>query len=139
MERKDPLYMRSNIFDFIFDRIYIELYSIGDSVLMQWAQTASQVGDIIATARRYRGLTQVELARQLGVTQSWLSQIEKGKDNAQLGKVLRVLSYLGVRLQVGESPWQEGTLPSQQTDPNIQQVLARLSAKPTIRRRKGGK
>jgi len=111
---------------------------------MDWAQTASQVGDIIATARRHRGLTQVELARQLGVTQSWLSQIEQGKDNAQLGKVLRVLSYLGVRLRVGEAPWQEGGL-RPNTNPQIQQVLDRLSgkpaaaSKPTVGRRKGGK
>jgi y4mF family transcriptional regulator len=98
---------------------------------MDWAQTASQVGEIIANARRDRGLTQVELARQLGVTQSWLSQIEKGKDNAQLGKVLRVLSYLGVRLRVGEAPRREGGLQSN-TNPQIQQVLDRLSAKPTL-------
>ena len=106
---------------------------------MLWAQTARQVGDIIITARRHRGLTQVELARQLGVTQSWLSQIEQGKDNAQLGKVLRVLSHLGVRLRVGEAPWEDDALPSQRTDPKIQQVLDRLSAKPVIGRRKGGK
>jgi len=105
---------------------------------MLWAQTAAQVGDIIATARRHRSLTQVELARALGVTQSWLSQIEKGKENAQLGKVLRVLSYLGVRLRVGESPWDDGALPSQ-TDPNIQQVLTKLSATPTVGRHKSRK
>lgn len=57
-----------------------------------WVQTSAQIGAVIATARRHRGITQVELAREMGVTQSWLSQIEKGKDNAQLGKVLRVFS-----------------------------------------------
>jgi len=105
---------------------------------MLWAQTAAQVGDIIAAARRHRGLTQVELAREMGVTQSWLSQIEKGKDNAQLGKVLRVLSYLGVRLNVGEAPWDESSPSSQSVTP-IQQVFSKLSAKPVIRGRKGGK
>jgi len=105
---------------------------------MLWAQTAAQVGDIIVAARRHRGLTQVELAREMGVTQSWLSQIEQGKDNAQLGKVLRVLSYLGVRLQVGEAPWDKSPPESQPATP-IQQVFTRLSAKPVIRGRKGRK
>ena len=106
---------------------------------MLWAQTARQVGDIIATARRHRGLTQVQLASEMGVTQSWLSQIEQGKDNAQLGKVLRVLSYLGVRLRVGEAPWQERSLPSQREVTGIPQVLTDLASKPVIRGRKGGK
>ncbi len=70
-----------------------------------WAQSAAEIGRIVATARRHRGLTQTQLARALGVTQNWLSEIERGKDNAQIGKILRVLSFLGVRLEVGEGPW----------------------------------
>lgn len=71
-----------------------------------WAQSPIEIGKIVASARRHRQLTQAQLAAALGVTQAWVSQIEKGKDNAQLGKVLRVLSYLGIRLKVGEAPWQ---------------------------------
>ena len=59
----------------------------------------------MATARRHRRLTQIQLARALGVTQNWISEIERGKDTAQIGKILRVLSFLGVRLEVGEAPW----------------------------------
>ena len=70
-----------------------------------WAQSAAEIGRIVATARRHRGLTQTKLARALGVTQNWISEIERGKDTAQIGKILRVLSFLGVRLEVGESPW----------------------------------
>jgi y4mF family transcriptional regulator len=70
-----------------------------------WAQSPLEIGKIVVSARRGRQLTQAQLAAALGVTQAWISQIEKGKDNAQLGKVLRLLSYLGVRLQVGEAPW----------------------------------
>ena len=35
----------------------------------------------------------------------WISEIERGKDSAQIGRILRVLSFLGVRLEVGEAPW----------------------------------
>jgi y4mF family transcriptional regulator len=70
-----------------------------------WAQSAAEVGSIIAAARRHRKLTQAELARATGTTQTWISEIENGKETAQIGKVLRLLSYLGVRLQIGEAPW----------------------------------
>lgn len=70
-----------------------------------WAQSAAEIGRIVATARRHRRLTQIQLARALGVTQNWISEIERGKDTAQIGKILRVLGFLGVRLEVGEAPW----------------------------------
>jgi y4mF family transcriptional regulator len=70
-----------------------------------WAQSAAEIGRIVATARRHRGLTQAQLARAVGAAQDWISEIERGKDTAQIGKILRVLSFLGVRLEVGEAPW----------------------------------
>jgi y4mF family transcriptional regulator len=71
------------------------------------AYSAADVGKIIVAARRYRGLTQTELADAIGATQSWVSEVEQGKDTAQIGKVLRTLSYLGVRLNTGITPWSE--------------------------------
>ena len=62
-----------------------------------WAQSAAEIGKIIPTARRHHKLTQAELARAMGASQAWVSQIERGKETAQVGKVLRVLSHLGVR------------------------------------------
>src|SRR5882757_6235308 len=72
-----------------------------------WAHSAADVGKIIIAARRHRGLTQTELARAIGGTQSWVSEVEQGKDTAQIGKVLRTLSYLGVRLNTGTTPWSD--------------------------------
>jgi len=72
-----------------------------------WAQSSAEVGRILAAARKHRGLTQTELARAIGATQTWVSEVEQGKDTAQLGKVLRALSHLGVRLQTGVVPWQQ--------------------------------
>ena len=70
-----------------------------------WAQSAAEIGKIIPTARRHHKLTQAELARAMGASQAWVSQIEQGKETAQVGKVLRVLSHLGVRLRTGVIPW----------------------------------
>jgi y4mF family transcriptional regulator len=69
------------------------------------AQTAGEIGRIVEAARRHRGMTQAALAKAIGSSQAWISEVEKGKDSAHLGKVLRILSYLGVRLQVGAAPW----------------------------------
>jgi y4mF family transcriptional regulator len=97
-----------------------------------WAQSSAEVGKIISAARRQRGLTQAELARASGVTQAWISQVEQGKDNAQIGKVLRLLSYLGVRLRVGEAPWDPQTPPREQDGPNVlSQVLTSLARDPS--------
>jgi y4mF family transcriptional regulator len=70
-----------------------------------WAQSAFEIGKIIAAARRHHKLSQAELARAIGSTQAWVSEIEQGKETAQIGKVLRALSHLGVRLQTGVAPW----------------------------------
>ena len=72
-----------------------------------WAHSAAEVGKIIMAARRHRGLTQAELARAIGATQAWVSEVEQGKDTAQIGKILRMLGYLGVRLETGVVPWKE--------------------------------
>jgi y4mF family transcriptional regulator len=70
-----------------------------------WAQSPAEIGKIIAAARRHHKLTQASLARALGTTQGWVSEVEQGKETAQVGKILRALSYLGVRLQTGVVPW----------------------------------
>lgn len=54
-----------------------------------WAQSAAEVGKIVVAARRHRKLTQSELARAIGATQTWVSEVERGKETAQIGKVLR--------------------------------------------------
>jgi y4mF family transcriptional regulator len=70
-----------------------------------WAQTTAEIGKIIRAARLHRGLSQADLARLLGTTQAWVSEVEKGKDTAQIGMVLRVLNRLGVKLKTDVVPW----------------------------------
>ena len=47
-------------------------------ITSMWAQSAAEVGKIIAAARRHHKLTQAKLARALGATQTWVSEVEQG-------------------------------------------------------------
>ena len=66
----------------------------------------SELGAIIAAARRARGMTQGDLAKRLGVSRVWLGQIERGKSTARIDLVFRVLNELDVTLSadIGEQP-----------------------------------
>jgi y4mF family transcriptional regulator len=59
------------------------------------------IGMLIRAKRSERSWTQGELARHVGTTQRWISEIENGKATAEIGMVLRTLSMLGIRLEVG--------------------------------------
>jgi y4mF family transcriptional regulator len=63
-------------------------------------QSALDIGKLVANARAQQKITQSQLARATGTSQNWVSEVEAGKPTAQIGKVLSVLSYLGVRLQI---------------------------------------
>lgn len=59
--------------------------------------------DLGAAVRRRRnrlGLTQAELAEVAGVGKRFLSELERGKSTAEVGRVFRVVQVLGMDLQV---------------------------------------
>jgi y4mF family transcriptional regulator len=56
------------------------------------------LGKTIREARKKQGLTQDDLAGMTGTGRRFISDLEKGKDTAQVGKVLLVLTALGVAL-----------------------------------------
>jgi HTH-type transcriptional regulator / antitoxin HipB len=99
-----------------------------------WAQSAAEIGRIVSTARRHRGLTQVQLAREVGATQYWISQIECGKETAQIGRVLRVLSFLGVRLKTGHAPWMSDGNSAKRTQSLLECILAKHTEGPRKKR-----
>lgn len=60
----------------------------------------TELGTYIRQERRGQRLTQSELAGLSGVGLTFISQLENGKTTAEVGKVLNVLSVLGIDLIV---------------------------------------
>ncbi len=65
---------------------------------MTTIRNAADFGKVIATERKRQGYTQQELAGFSGVGITYLSKLENGKETAELGKALRVMSTLGIDL-----------------------------------------
>lgn len=100
------------------------------------AQSAADVGKIVTAARRHKGMTQAQLAAAVGTTQTWVSMVEQGKETAQIGKVLRLLTYLGVRLQVVDAPWIEQKDPGRARGPSLTAILESHTTRPIRRQPK---
>ncbi len=61
-------------------------------------------GQLIREERKRQGLTQALLAERVGVGRQWIHQIERGKDTAEVGLVLKTLHALGLRVSVERDP-----------------------------------
>ncbi len=62
--------------------------------------TPKDIGNVIRTKRKADGLTQADAAALCGVGARFLGELERGKETAQIGKVLRILNGLGLELQI---------------------------------------
>ena len=54
---------------------------------------------LIRDARQYQGLTQADLAGMSGLGRRFISELENGKESAQVSKVLLVLNVLGIGIE----------------------------------------
>lgn len=61
------------------------------------------LGSAVRQARKAHGLTQADLAGLAGTGPRFISELERGKVSAELGKVLDVLAVLGLRLLLVEA------------------------------------
>ncbi len=59
---------------------------------------SKSLGLAIRQQRKSMGLTQLDAAGLCGVGERFLSELERGKKSAELGKVLQVLRRLGLGL-----------------------------------------
>lgn len=57
-------------------------------------QTNKKIGQLIHQIRQERGLTQAELARRLGTSQSAVNRIEHGKQNLSIDTLQRISNTL---------------------------------------------
>jgi y4mF family transcriptional regulator len=62
--------------------------------------TAKELGGLVRRKRKEVGALQESTAAMSGVGTKFLSQVENGKETAELGKVLQVLKSLGLELYV---------------------------------------
>jgi HTH-type transcriptional regulator / antitoxin HipB len=63
------------------------------------------IAAVVRETRRRHGLTQIALAGLSGTGARFVNELERGKPNVALSKVVAVLSALGLRLEVrGNSP-----------------------------------
>ena len=65
---------------------------------MEAIVSVADIGALIRKERKEAGLTQSELAQLCGVGLSFITNIERGKESAEVGKVLHVLRMLGLDL-----------------------------------------
>jgi len=61
------------------------------------------LGREIRLARQAHDLTLEDLAGRTGLSMRFLSELERGKPGASVGRVMRVLRALGLRLETGDA------------------------------------
>ena len=66
----------------------------------------NSIRDLAASVKGRRddlGLSQAELATRVGVSRSWINEVEAGKPSVEFELVLRLLEYLGLRLELSKA------------------------------------
>ncbi len=66
-------------------------------------RTPGQLSGLLRGFRDARGLTQVEAAARLGVTQQTLSALERNADKVSAARLMKLLAILGVELVLRET------------------------------------
>lgn len=59
-------------------------------------QSVADFGTLIREERRRQGLTQTDLAEYCGVGINFVSEVERGKTTAEMGKALKLAEMLGL-------------------------------------------
>lgn len=80
----------------------------------QKSPEVARIGERLRKLRKLRGMTQSELARQIGIQQSDLSRMEKGTYRVSLDNLFKILGVFG--MEVAEF-FQQETAPEPQPAP----------------------
>ena len=62
--------------------------------------TMKEVGAFVAKTRREQGISQLELSQAADVGRRFVVELEDGKETLQAGKLLKVMSVLGIDLRL---------------------------------------
>ena len=60
--------------------------------------TSQDIGRLVRETRKGLGVTQKELALTSGTGLRFIIELEKGKETAEIGKVLTILQTLGIQI-----------------------------------------
>jgi HTH-type transcriptional regulator / antitoxin HipB len=66
--------------------------------------TPEQIGKLIRETRKNLGVTQKDLALTSGTGIRFIIDLEKGKDTCEIGRALRVLNTLGIKITLTPPP-----------------------------------
>jgi len=66
--------------------------------------TPEQIGKLIRETRKNLRVTQKDLALTSGTGVRFIIDLEKGKDTCEIGKALRVLNTLGIKITLTPPP-----------------------------------
>lgn len=66
----------------------------------QRIKSTNELGELLRKKRKAQGLTQVQVAEHCGISPRFVSEVERGKASAEIGKVMFLLETLGVDLLV---------------------------------------
>ena len=69
---------------------------------MQCVQRPSEIGELIRRRRREAGYSIQQLAQLLGCSTRFLSEVERGKGGASIGRVLQIAVSLGLEMRMGK-------------------------------------
>ncbi len=91
-------------------------------------RSVEDIGGVIRDARLRHGLTQEDLAKDAGVTARWLRAIERGKPGAEIGLILRVISRLGIEINMSDPVRRPATTNFREDEfPDIDEILGGLT------------
>ena len=65
-------------------------------------RSSDQFGEAIRIFRKRRGLTQQQVANMAGCSLMYVSNLERGKASAELGKALKILDVLDVEVSFSD-------------------------------------
>jgi y4mF family transcriptional regulator len=69
------------------------------------AATVADIGVAIRKKRKADGLTLADAAGLCGVGYRFMSDLENGKETVQVGKLLKVLTALGLEMTIAARNW----------------------------------
>ena len=62
--------------------------------------SAGEIGMAVSKKRKKSGYTQKEVAEATGLSASFISDVENGKQTAEIGKIIKLVHCLGMDIEI---------------------------------------